>query len=296
MLAATFLGLTSFVLGTGAGAAPRGVSTDGDLTNIFVTPANGGRPVRVTNNVEPADEVFAYYPSWSPNGKRIVFSQVPCDGCQPEIHVVPARQLRGKSWLGRPIGYGLYPRWAPNGKLIAFVDSTGGLYVMHADGSHRKLIARGGLAANGPSWSPDSTRIVFARQESAVRWRLYVVSAAGGQLRPLTSGRVPALNPAWSPDGHRIAFAQEFGRWQIFTVKPNGRSRARISDGRASDTFPTWSPDGRRLAFVRQIRSATAVYTMRADGHGARRLSPPSMTALQPAWSPDGRRIAFAAD
>jgi TolB protein len=296
MPVAAFLVLVSLVLGTGAGASLRRAAADEELTNIFVVPAAGGRPIRITNNVEPADEVFAYFPSWSPNGKRIAFSQVACDGCKPEIHVVAARKLRGKNWLGRPIGYGLYPRWAPNGKLIAFVDSAGGLHVMHADGSSRKLIAKGGLSANGPSWSPDSRRIVFARQESAVRWRLYIVSAAGGHLRPLTSGRIPALNPAWSPDGRRIAFAQEFGRWQIVTVKVNGRSRARISNGRASDTFPTWSPDGRRLAFVRQLRSGTAVYTVAANGRGARRLSPPSTTALQPAWAPKGGRIAFVAD
>jgi TolB protein len=296
VVAASLLGGAWLALGTCAGATPLRAWASGERTNIFVIPATGGRPVRVTNNVEPADEVFAYYPSWSPDGKRLVFSQLPCDGCRPEIHVVAARPVRGKSWLGRPIGYGLYPRWAPNGKSIAFVDSSGGLYLMRADGSHRKLIAKGGLAATGPSWSPDSRRIVFARQESAVRWRLYVVSARGGSLRPLTSGRVPALNPAWSPNGRRIAFAQEFGRWQIFTVKPNGSARRKISNGRASDTFPTWSRDGRRLAFVRQLGSTTAVFTIQADGGDVRRLSPPSLAALQPAWSPDGRRIAFAGD
>ncbi len=294
-LAAALLVL-ALALVAGAAATPQRTSAGGEVTNIFVAPANGGRAVRVTNNAEPADEIFAYFPSWSPDAKRIVFSEFPCDGCRPEIHVIGARPARGKNWLGRPIGYGRYPRWSPSGKLIAFVDASGGVYVMRADGSHRRLITKGGLAADGPSWSPDGKRIVFARQVSAVRWRLYTVSTNSGHLRALTSGRVPALNPAWSPDGRRIAFAQEFGRWQIFTIKPDGRSRARISNGRASETFPTWSPNGRRLAFVRQVGSSTAVFTIRVDGRGPRRLSPRSMMALQPAWSPDGRRIAFAGD
>jgi TolB protein len=294
-LAVALLGLASLALGAGAGVASERASASGEVTNIFVVPANGGPPVRLTNNVEPAEETFAYDPSWSPDGKRIAFSQIACDGCNPEIHVIRARPARGKNWLGRPIGYGLYPRWAPSGRLIAFVDSSGGVYVMRPDGSHRRLIAKGGLAADGPSWSPDSRRIVFARQETAVRWRVFVVSLAGGRLRPLTSGRVPAVNPAWSPGGRTIAFAQEFGRWQIVSVKVDGRSRKRISDGRASDTFPTWSPDGRRIAFVRQRGSATAIFAMRADGRAVRRVSPRPLTALQPAWSPDGHRIAFAA-
>jgi TolB protein len=278
----------------GVGATPARVSDSGEVTNIYVVPVGGGRAVRVTNNRESNEETFAYYPSWSPDGRRIVFSEAPCDGCPPEIHIIRAKPTRGKNWLGAPIGFGLYPRWAPNGKLIAFVGPKHGIYAMRTDGSHRRLIAKGGLGEDGPSWSPDSKRIVFARQETATQWRLHVVGVDGRGLRPLTSGRVPALNPSWSPTGRRIAFAQELGRWQILTITLDGKSRTRVSNGRASDTFPVWAPDGRRLAFVRQIGSATAVYSVAATGRGVRRVSPRSLVGFQPAWSPNGRQIAFA--
>jgi TolB protein len=268
----------------------------GSHTNIFAVPAAGGPPVRLTNNRESDEDKLAYDPSWSPNGKRMVFTEVLCHSCSSGIHVMPARPVRGVTWLSRPIAYGFHPRWSPNGKLIVFVGPTGGIYVMRPDGSHRRLIAKGGFADDNPTWSPDSRRIAFARQETATRWRVYVVRADGSGLRPLTSRRVSAVNPSWSPNGRRIAYAQSLGLWQIFTVNLEGRARKRVSNGRASDSFPVWSPNGRRLAFVRQEGNATAVFTVGATGGSLRRVSPRSMLAVQPAWSPGGLRIAFAGD
>ena len=284
------------VLGVGARAAPLHANHGGTHTNIWVAPASGGRPVRFTNNRESSDDRLAYDPWWSSDGRRMVFTEIRCHACISEIHVMPARPLRGARWLGRPIAYGFHPRWSPNGKLIVYVGANGGIYVMRPDGSRRRRIAQGGFADDSPTWSPDSRRIAFAQQETATRWRLFVVRADGTGLRPVTSRRFSAINPSWSPSGRRLAYAQQLGRWQIFTVDLQGRARKRISNGRASDSFPVWSPDGRRLAFVRQEGNATAVLTIRADGRGIRRISARSMIAVQPAWSPDGRRIAFAGD
>jgi TolB protein len=289
-------GLSALVLGAVARAAPALAHHGGSHTNIYVVPAAGGLAVRLTNNRESEDDRLAYDPSWSPDGKRMVFTEVRCHGCVSEIHIIPARPLRGTRWLGRPIAYGFHPRWAPNGKRIVFVGANGGIYVMRPNGSHRRLIAKGGFADDNPTWSPDSKRIAFAQQETATRWRLYAVGVDGSGLRPLTSRRISAINPSWSPNGRRIAFAQQLRLWQIFTVNLAGRARKRVSNGRASDSFPVWSPNGRRLAFVRQEGNATAVFSVGANGRDVRRVSPRSMIAVEPAWSPGGRRIAFAGD
>ena len=293
------LTLSSLILGAGAGAAPQSVRAADDHTNIFVVPTEGGRPVRLTNNghggvLEALEETLALDPSWSPDGKRLVFTEIRCHSCSSEIHVMRAKPTRGKTWLRGLIGHGYHPRWSPNGQLIAYVRTEGGIYVMRPDGSHKRRVTRGGLADDGPAWSPNSRQIVFTRQVTATRWRLYVVGANGTGLRPLTSGRIPAINPSWSPNGRRIAFARELGNWQIFTMNLRGRGRKRISNGRTSDSFPVWSPDGQRLVFVRQEGSATAVFTVKLNGRGLRRMSPRPMNAVQPTWSPNGRRVAFA--
>lgn len=283
-------------LGGSAGALTR---VQGGLhTNVYVVPAAGGHPTRLTKNPAIGEDRLAYDPSWSPSGKRMVFTEVLCHFCSGEIHVMPAHPTRGTIWIRQKIGNGFHPRWSPDGRHIVYVGVNGGIYMMRPDGSGRRLLAKGGLADDGPSWSPDSRRIVFTQQLTSTRWRLYVVGADGSGLHPLSSGAAPAINPSWSPNGRRIAFAQQqgTGRWQIFTMNLDGSDRRKVSDGRSSDSFPVWSPNGRRLAFVRQEGNANAVFTIAVNGRGPRRASPRSLNAVEPAWSPRGARIAFAAD
>ena len=294
LLSAALAALAALLLGAGAGAAPAKAADESEFTNIYLVPAAGGKPIRLTNNKAAIEEKLAYDPTFSPNGKQLAFTEVLCHSCTSEIHVIRARPARGAGWLGRAIAYGYHPRWSPNGKLIAYIGVTGGVYVMRPDGSHRRLVTKGGLADDGPTWSPDSRRIAFTRQVTASRWRLYVINVDGSGLRPLTSGSIPAVNPSWSPNGRKIAFAQERGRWQIVTMSLDGRGRTTISNGRASDSFPVWSPNGRRFVFVRQVGSGTAVFTIGANGRGVKRMSPPSMMAVEPTWTPSGRYVAFA--
>jgi Tol biopolymer transport system component len=292
------VGATLGTLAFGGNAAAHGGAAGGVHMNIYFTAADGGRLTQLTKNPSIGEDRLAYDPSWSPNGKRMLFTEVLCHYCSSDIHVMSSKPAPGRAWLRHKIGQGAHPRWSPSGKQIVYVGMSGGINVMRPDGSHRRLIAKSGLTDDGPSWSPNSRRIVFTQQETATRWRLYVVRTDGTGLQALRSGPLAAVNPSWSPGGGRIAFAQQqrSGRWQIVTMRLNGSGRTRVSNGRASDSFPVWSPDGRRLAFVRQQGNTTAVFTMSANGGGVRRASPPSMNAVQPAWSPRGKLIAFAAD
>jgi WD40-like Beta Propeller Repeat len=86
--------------------------------------------------------------------------------------------------------------WSPHGTRMAFVQgypnrdrhNTMSLFVVNADGSGEKRLARCGQAegcnwAYGSriSWSPDGSKIVFSDSSS-----LYVVKVNGGVLRRLT--------------------------------------------------------------------------------------------------------------
>src|SRR5215211_2468040 len=275
-------------------ARPSTAVHGGTHTNIYVMPWRGGRPIRITANGEGGEDHLAYDPSWSPDGHRIVFTEVRCHSCTSEIHVVAARPVHG-NWLRRTLAHGFRPRWSPDGKKIAFIGTSGGIYVMNSDGSRRRLIVKHGLANDGPSWSPDSKSIVFTEQATASSWRIYRIRADGTGLRPLPTGDGSVVDAAWSPDGRTIAFARQSRLWQIYSMTARGSQRRKLSDGRASDSFPSWSPNGRMLAFVRQQGNNTSIFTMTRRGRNVRRLTQ-GARAVEPAWSPRGDKIAFAAD
>jgi len=196
------------------------------------------------------------------------------------------------------------PAWSPDGRRIAFQGGQySALYVVNADGSGQRTLARWG---NAPAWSPDARRIAFFQSN-----KLYVVNADGRGHRTLTrlprAGRSRSL--AWSPDGRKLAFLFEGGCGQfcfhLYVLNADGSGLRDLTRklgmsrgpgaGPASD--PVWSPDGRKIAFVR-LNTRLGVYVVNADGSGVRNLTPKPMGAAYtaPAWSPDGQKITFAGE
>jgi len=95
-------------------------------------------------------------------------------------------------------------QYSPDGKKIAFVSERSGSYeiwVCDADGTNAVQLTHSG-DAQGPRWSPDSSRLTFYSSG------IYVINASGGDLRRLTlpSGSESA---SWSKDGRWIYFNSE---------------------------------------------------------------------------------------
>jgi tetratricopeptide (TPR) repeat protein len=145
-----------------------------------------------------------------------------------------------------------------------------------------------------PTWSPDGSRLAFARQE-ADGWQIYVALTDGSsEPQPLTKGKYPV----WGPQG-ALAFSgcvianSVRGICVIDPNDPNAVAAALTAD--PDDTPASWSPDGGNIAYMSDHGGDWDVFVVNTSG-GVALLTPddaaPASDGL-PAWSPDGSAIAF---
>ncbi|HEX5719343.1 MAG TPA: protein kinase [Thermoanaerobaculia bacterium] len=186
-----------------------------DGGGLFVMGATGESVRRLTD--------FGFNPSWSPDGKRIVFATA-------EISHPAARSSVSQLWIVDLDTGGLrrvveedaaQPSWSPDGSRIAYwgVPVRGGKPAIStasaSGGEPVRAIVDASLMWN-PVWSADGAHLYFAsdRSGSMNLWRLRIDEASGrvrGEPRPVTTPSPWSAMLSPSRDGSRILYVSETG-------------------------------------------------------------------------------------
>ena len=216
--------------------------------DIYVMDADGGNQQRLTEN--PNND---WYPSWSPDGKRIAFVSDREGRSNFEIYVIDA-DGGNEQRLTENRRDDMHPSWSPDGKRIVFgarreghfenkFAITNEIYVMDTDGRNQRRLTENLFNDWYPSWSPDSKRIAFAsdRKGDLQNFEIYVMDADGGNQRRLTNNRHQDWYPSWSPDGKRIAFSSaREGNFEIYVIDAAGRNPQNLTNNPHNDSNPAW--------------------------------------------------------
>jgi Tol biopolymer transport system component/DNA-binding winged helix-turn-helix (wHTH) protein len=137
---------------------------------------------------------------------------------------------------------------SPDARHIAFVSSRSGspeIWVSGPSGEDpRKLTSFGGPQVGAPSWSPDSSTIVFdARPDGHAD--VFSVSI-GGEPALLEASSANEIAPVFSPDGRTVIFGTDrSGTWQIWS------SQAEQALTREGGYVGRFAPDGATLYFTK---------------------------------------------
>ena len=235
-------------------------------------------------------------PSWSPDGRWILFS----GGADRHLRRSPRRDRASADHVGVGSGtaFAIYPSWSPDGTRFVFVGVVG----LRSGGTSSRREEMAPMSSRSPTRAASTTSAQIGE-----RTQVEKRSEDGSRAR---SGGMSMKSATRSSLGVTCAVAlllmacaacSSKSSHPGGTIVPSSDSPSpgsSIGAGQTSATAPTHAGAGGRIVFTSNIDPAGRwdLFTMRPDGTGVKRLTilpDPKSPFSAPDWSPDGTQLVF---
>jgi len=207
-------------------------------------------------------------PTWSPDGRRIVFSGLA--GGVTDLYMIDADGRNLRQLTDDPYG-DVMPAWSPDGRFIAFASERG----------------------------PQSDLATLKFGE----WQVSLLDLETNDVRILPNQDGKNLNPQWAPDGQSVAFLSDrtgIAQLYLFDLQEDQHYQlTRFVGGISSLTEHspaiTWARQADKLAFVYQDNGNFQVWSVTDPRSLKKEPFRPSTVVIASADSATLRRRAAAA-
>ena len=222
------------------------VSDRGGERDLYMMNSDGSNVRRVFKR---KIEAWRTTPTWSPDGKQIIYDQWDRSGGGTSGMYILTLGEQDPEFIGmysRPV-------WSPDGREIACSAANPArrwIILMNArTHKHERLLPKKTLPwQTQPSWSATGDKIAFVGNKDpipvildrdlhnawAAKDTIFIVNRDGTGLKQLVpeDGQA-ALYPAVSPNGEEVLYTQQIngrrGRFQVFKVNVNSKIRTQLT-------------------------------------------------------------------
>jgi serine/threonine protein kinase len=184
------------------------------------------------------DECRNWFPNWSPNGEKILFSSD--DVCLNKMYTMSPD---GSSVTPVTNFVGSAPTWSPDGSLIAFQSNQDGnfdIYVVNSDGTNIKKLTNDPDDQMSPIWSPDGKKLAFTWVKGTDS-QIYTMNVDGSGQINLSNNSFNEHVESWSPDGKQILFSSNRSEdYEIYVLDITNGDVVQLPI-RSNALSPSWS-------------------------------------------------------
>jgi YD repeat-containing protein len=266
-------------------------------TDLYLLRLDGGAPRRLT-----FDNTSILGLAWTSDSREIIFSsrrggsiyslwQIPVVGGAPER--LPT--------IGQNV---VSPAISRQGNHLVYTETLDdqNIWRLECDAAGRAGAATSLISStlgdNGPDYSPDGQKVVFASDRSG-GFGIWVCDSDGANPAQLIDrGSYLTGTPRWSPDGRWIAFdsrsndAGREGNADIYLISAEGGQPRRLTSDPAEDVAPSWSRDGKSIYFGSTRSGAMQIWKVTVEGGQATQVT--KQGGFEGFESTDGKLLYYA--
>jgi len=242
--------------------------------DIYLFAAGAAEPQRLT-----FDNTSIRGLSWTPDGKELVFASRRGGSNYGLWKISKADGVLERLTANERDIYS--PTISHQGNRLSYTQSMSDANIWQFDLTRNKpqdqqlhqLIAST-LEENGPQYSADGKRIVFASRRSG-SFEIWICDADGRNPRQLTNiGGALTGTPRWSPDSRHIVFDSWLGgNAAIYVINADGGAARRLTSDTDEDVTPSWSRDGRWIYFGCTRSGSMQIWKISAEGGAATQVT-----------------------
>lgn len=273
-----------------------------DGGSLYVMEVTGENPRRIAAR--------GHLPSWSPDGKSIVY----CD----DTFIIPNdRGWRGSRLHVLDVATGaqrdlatedaVQPNWSPHGQRIAYWGIYNGsnrqIFTAPAAGGNPVAVTDGSAIDWNPVWAPSGKALYFISDRGGAMnlWRIRIDESTGkthGTPEPMTTPAPYVRFLSWSADGKKFLYSQAQNRISLSSIAFDTARLETVGDpvptaGNYNVGHFSISPDETRIVHDAVGDPREDLWIVNVDGSNRRKLTFDSFRNRLPRWSPKGDEILY---